>query len=249
MIPRSHDYVEYCRETATHVETLHDLALRGAGKEEITIAINQRIVDEVALGPGDDLIDIGCGDGTLLRLAARTGVRSALGFLATKEEVALVKATGLDVRQALSDRLPAPDASASVVVCNSVLLIVPREKVPPSLREMHRVARPGARIFIGEIPFVPGPPPEPQFDSNWQTLVYLYRKHGLRTCLGMARRMMYWKLTGKPMVIRDGTQVSFHASAEEFLTLASEAGLIPVRHWRHDYPDTRNNFLFTKAEA
>jgi SAM-dependent methyltransferase len=249
MITRSHDYVEYCRETALHLKTLHDLALRGAGKEQVTAAIHQRIVDDVCLGPDDNLVDIGCGDGTLLRLAATVGVRSALGLLATEEEVALVRARGLNVRQAFSDYLPVRDASASVVVCNNVLLIVPREKILPSLREMHRIAKPGARIFIGEIPFIPGPPPEPQFDSSWQTLAYLYRRHGLRTSVGMARWMMYWKLTGRPMVIRDGTQVSFYASAEEFLALAREAGLTPVRHWRHDHPDTRNNFLFTRADA
>jgi SAM-dependent methyltransferase len=247
MISRSDDYVEFCRETATHLKTLHDLALRGAGKEEVTAAINQSIVEVVGLGPDDDLVDIGCGDGTLLRLAAKIGVRSALGFLATEEEVALVRATGLNVQQALSDKLPVPDAIASVVVCNSVLLIVPREKVPLSLSEMHRIARPGSRIFIGDIPFVPVPPPEPQYDSSGQTLAYLYLKHGLRTCLGMARRMVYWKVTRQPMVIRDGTQVSFHATAQEFLGLARDAGLTPVRHWRHDHPDTRNNFLFTKT--
>ena len=249
MISRSHDYVEYCRENATRLKTLHDLAMRGAGKEEITAAIHQRIVNDVGLGPGDDLVDIGCGDGTLLRMALTIGVRSALGFLATPEEVKLVRATGLNVRQAFSDRLPIPDASASVVVCNSVLLVVPREKISASLSEIHRVARPGGRIYIGEIPFVPGPPPEPQFDSSWQTLSYLYGKHGLRTCLGMARRIAYWKLTGGPMVIRDGTQISFHATADQFIALAREAGLTPVRHWRHEYPDTRNNFLFTKAPA
>ena len=42
---------------------------------------------------------------------------------------------------------------------------------------MHRIAKPGARIFIGEIPFVPGPSPEPQFDSSWQTLAYLYLRY------------------------------------------------------------------------
>ncbi|MGA7171555.1 MAG: methyltransferase domain-containing protein, partial [Candidatus Sulfotelmatobacter sp.] len=190
MISCSDDYVEYCRETAAHLKTLHDLALRGAGKEEITAAINQRIAEEICFTPDDELVDIGCGDGTLLRLAANAGVRHALGILATEEEVTLVKATGLNVRQAFSDRLPIPSASATVVVCNNVLLVVPREKISLSLREMHRIAKPGARIFIGEIPFVPGPPPVPQFHGDWQMLVYLYREHNLRTCLGMARRMM-----------------------------------------------------------
>ena len=58
-------------------------------------------------------------------------------------------------------------------------------------RESYRVARPGARIFVGEIPFEPGPLPEPQFSTARETLAYLYRKHGVRTCLGMLRRMVY----------------------------------------------------------
>jgi SAM-dependent methyltransferase len=249
MITRSTDYVEYCRENATRIKTLHDLALRGAGKEAITAAIHQRIVEEVALGPDDDLVDIGCGEGRLLRLAAQIGVRSAIGFLATNEEVALVKATGVNVKQAFSDELPLPDACASVVVCNNVLLIIPREKVLPSLGEMARIAKPGARIFIGELPYVPGPPLDPQFDTARETLAYLYGRYGLRTCLGMARRMMYWKFAGKPMVIRDGTQVSFYATAEEMNAVAREAGLEPVRHWQHEHPKTRNNYLFTKPLA
>jgi hypothetical protein len=65
----------------------------------------------------------------------------------------------------------------------------------------------------------------------------------------MARRVVYWKVTGKPMVVHDGRQISFHATAEEFLALARDAGLAPVRHWQHDYPSTRNNFLFRKAAA
>jgi hypothetical protein len=46
---RSDDYVEYCRETATHARDLHDLALRGKGKEKITKLIHERIANEVKL--------------------------------------------------------------------------------------------------------------------------------------------------------------------------------------------------------
>ena len=106
MIVRSDDYIEYCRETARHARKLHDLALRGRNKEQVTQRIHERIVEAVELGPDDDLVDIGCGDGTLLQMARQLGVHSALGLLATEEEVALVRRTGLDVRQALTDQLP-----------------------------------------------------------------------------------------------------------------------------------------------
>ncbi|SRR6266496_1263670 len=249
MIRHTDNYVEYCRQTARELRDPHELALRGRGRHQITRLIHERIVREVQPGPGDDLVDIGCGDGTLLRMANSLGAQSAIGLHATKEEAAIVRGMGLDARRGLSHELPLSDGSASVVVCNSVLLIVPREQILTSLREMCRISRPGARIFVGEIPFVPGPPPEPQFDTARETLAYLYRKHGLRTCLGMARRMAYWKLTGKALVIIDGRVISFYAEPEEFIALAASAGLRLVRYWRHEYWEGRNNYLFSKAET
>ena len=62
MITRSEDYVEYCREVATHLRDVEDLALRGKNTSEITRRVNASITREVDLTPGDDLVDIGCGD-------------------------------------------------------------------------------------------------------------------------------------------------------------------------------------------
>jgi len=153
------------------------------------------------------------------------------------------------VKQGLTDNLPIPDGSASVVICNSVLIVVPREKIPASLREIHRIARPGARIFLGEIPVAQTQAPNPKFTSVSQTLAYLYRTQGLRASLGMLRRMIYWKLTGQPAIIRDGSAVFFSARPEEFIAMAKDVGLEIVRHWQHDYPDGRINYLFRKWDA
>jgi 2-polyprenyl-3-methyl-5-hydroxy-6-metoxy-1,4-benzoquinol methylase len=246
MIVHSADYVEYCRETATRSRQLHDLALRGRGKEEITRLVHERIVQEVELAPGDDLVDIGCGDGTLLRMAAQIGVHSAHGLHATEEEAALVRRLGCTVTQGLSHNLPIASGSASVVVCNNVLLVVPRTNIPGTLREIFRIAKPGARVFLGEIPFVPGSAPEPQFSNSRDTLAYLYRKHGLRAWFGMLRRIVLARLSGKPLVIHNGKTVAFYATPEEFIALSQEAGLQMVRYWQHEYPNTRYNYLFRK---
>jgi len=192
-------------------------------------------------------VDIGCGDGTLLRMAANCAVHSVIGLLATEEEVALVRRTGLDVRQALTDRLPLADASASVVVCNSVLLIVPRELIPASLREISRIAKPEARIFIGEIPFAEQEDPTPQFKTRRETLSFLYHNRGLRAWLGMLRRMAWWQISGRPAIIHAGTAISFFAPPEEFIATARNAGLEIVRYWQSDYPRNRNNYLFRKV--
>jgi ubiquinone/menaquinone biosynthesis C-methylase UbiE len=247
MITRSTDYVEYCREVAKSLKNVQDLALRGAGKEPITREIQCKILEAVDLAAGDELVDIGCGDGTLLRMAQDAGVKDAVGLLATEEEVEVVRRLGLKVLPGLTDKLPLADESASVVVCNSVLLVVPRDRIPASLREIHRIAKPRARVYLGEIPYVAGRGPEQQSKGAWETLSDLYRKHGFRTWLGMLRRMIYWKLTGRPMIIYDGAAISFHASPEEFIALAERAGLRLIRYWQHEWPNTRNNYLFSRT--
>ena len=247
MISRSDDYVEYCRETARHARDPHDLALRGRDKKAVTQRVHEQIVEAVELHPGDNLVDIGCGDGTLLRAAERVGIKSAVGLLATEEECAVLRRFGLEAQQGLSDRIPLPDESASVVVCNNVLLIVPREKIPASLREIHRIAKPAARVFLGEIPFVETSDPTPQFKTRRETLSYLYRIHGLRPWFGMLRRMAWWAITGRPAILRPGTAVTFYAAPTEFIAMAQDAGLELVRYWQHEDPNTRNNYLFRKA--
>ncbi len=246
MIARSDDYVEYCRETAKHARKLHDLALRGRDNEKVTQIIHERIAETVGLNSNDDLVDIGCGDGTMLRIAQQRGARSAIGLLATEEEVALVRRTGVDVRQGLSDLLPLPDACASVVVCNGVLLIVPRDRIHASLCEIARIAQPGARVFIGEIPFLELTDPTPQFDRPSELLRHLYRKQGFRAWLGMVRRMAWSGLTGKPFVLSPGTAHSFFAQPEEFIAMAAACRLESVHCWQHDHPSTRNNYLLRK---
>jgi SAM-dependent methyltransferase len=249
MITRSDDYVEYCRETAKHLRDVQDLALRGKNKQEITRLIQERIVRELDLRPGDDVVDVGCGDGTLLTMATRAGVRSAIGLLATEEEAAIVRRLGLRVQPGLTDRLPLPDQSASVVVCNNVLLVVPRERIPASVREICRIARPEARVFLGEIPVGPGPIPMPQFTGARAALDYIYRKQGLRAWLGMWRRMAYSKITGQAMIIRDGAAIAFYAEPPEFIAMAQAAGLELVRYWQHEYPAGRYNYLFKKGQS
>ena len=248
MITRSDDYVEYCRETAKRARDPHDLALRGRHLKQITKLIHERIVEAVELRSGDDLVDIGCGDGTLLRMAEGMGTRSAVGLLATDEEVAVLRRAGLDAKQGLTDQLPLADESASVVVCNNVLLVVPRQRIPASLREIYRIAKPGSRIFLGEIPFVETPDPTPHLTSRREMLSFLYRERGVRAWIGMLRRMAYWQLTGQPAVIRSGTEVSFYAKPEEFIAMAQAAGLELVRYWQHDHPPTRNNYLLRKPK-
>jgi ubiquinone/menaquinone biosynthesis C-methylase UbiE len=157
----------------------------GRSNRALTEFINHRILTGVLIEPQDRLVDIGCGDGTLLRSAVQLGVHNPVGLSGTHEEARRLRALGLNVKQGYTDSLPLPDRCASVVVCNSVLHIVPGDKIAASLREIARIAEANARIWIGEIPRFREPASIRSFGTVPEMLWWLLRKRGLRTFLGM----------------------------------------------------------------
>jgi len=110
----------------------------------------------LALQPESVLVDVGCGEGVLLAQAAQTVTRGRLiGIVPTPEEVAAVTAhlgnPRIEIRQGLAEATGLPSGFADVVVCNNVLLLVPRPEL--ALQEIARIAKPGATVHIGSQPF------------------------------------------------------------------------------------------------
>ena len=107
---------------------------------------------------GATVIDVGCGAGTDLLLAARrTGPRGrAIGIDMTpamRERAARgAAACGLDhveVRDGDATRLPVDDCSVDVVISNGVLNLVPEKE--RAVAEIARVLKPGGRAQIADI--------------------------------------------------------------------------------------------------
>jgi hypothetical protein len=170
---------------------------------------------------------------------------SAAGFSGTEEEAKYLRALGLNVRQAYSDSLPLPDQCATVVVCNGVLLIVPQDKIPASLREI-------ARIWIGEIPRFREPASLRSFETVPEMLGWVLRNRGLRAFLGMCRRL----LTGAQREPVLKTAQAFWGEPDHFVRMAAEAGLKVERHFPHQTLDsqqqtitsaTRHDYLLRKG--
>jgi SAM-dependent methyltransferase len=237
------------------VRDVHVFAGRGPHRA-LTKFINRRIFQELALRPDDRLVDIGCGDAALLKLAAQSGVKEAVGLSSTEEEAGGLRSLGLDVRQGFSDSVPLPDGFASVVVCNCVLLIVPESKIAASLREIARIAAPNARIWIGEIPRAQEPPNTPRHETIPEMLCWLLRKRGVRSFLGMCRRLLTGVQRG-PVLVNPLAAV-FWAQPETFIQMALEAGLKCERHFPHQTLDKdqkpylhalRHDYLFKKEKS
>jgi len=110
------------------------------------------------LAPGETVVDIGCGAGTDLLLAAShvaPGGR-AIGVDMTeamreraRRGAAACGFDHVDVREGDATALPIEDASVDVVISNGVLNLVPDKGA--AIAEIHRVLRPGGRVQIADI--------------------------------------------------------------------------------------------------
>src|SRR5215211_1833398 len=156
------------------------------GAEDIHEFARRAILDELALGPSDNLLDVGCGGGLLLRDALATGA-SATGLDHSEEMVGLAgeRAPGSRVVQASAENMPFEDATFTAVAMSIVLFFL--GDPVGVLGECHRVLRPGGRLASYTTgPELRGTPaaPEPIASQGHfypdRELVELARRAGLR---------------------------------------------------------------------
>jgi SAM-dependent methyltransferase len=119
------------------------------------------VANHWALGriePGSVVLDLGCGAGTDLLIAAQmTGPSGrAIGVDMTasilEQARASASAMGLEnveLHESLIERLPAEDASVDVVISNGVIDLVPDKDAV--FDEIDRVLRPGGRLQLADV--------------------------------------------------------------------------------------------------
>jgi arsenite methyltransferase len=108
--------------------------------------------------PGQVVLDLGCGAGTDLLIAAQMtgeggraiGVDMTTGMLdrarASSEELGLAN---VELRESLIESLPLEDGSVDVVISNGVIDLVPDKEAV--FDEIDRVLRPGGRLQIADV--------------------------------------------------------------------------------------------------
>jgi SAM-dependent methyltransferase/GNAT superfamily N-acetyltransferase len=111
-----------------------------------------------ALQPGEVALDLGCGGGLDVLLAARkvgpTGFVYGVDMTAKMVELArrnaaTVGATNVEFRQGEIESLPLPDNTVDVALANCVINLSPEQSV--ALAEAYRVLKPGGRLAFAEV--------------------------------------------------------------------------------------------------
>ncbi len=105
-------------------------------------------LDEAGVGAGADVLDVGCGSGLALSVAAERGARtSGIDISAPLLEVARRRVPAADLREGGLDTLPFDDESVDAVLAINALQFA--ADPAGALCEVHRVLRPGGRLAIG----------------------------------------------------------------------------------------------------
>jgi SAM-dependent methyltransferase len=108
--------------------------------------------------PGEVVLDLGCGAGTDLLIAAQmtgptghvVGVDMTTSMLdRVRASAAEMGITNLELHESLIEQLPLEDASVDVVISNGVIDLVPDKDAV--FDEIDRVLRPGGRLQFADV--------------------------------------------------------------------------------------------------
>lgn len=108
--------------------------------------------------PGQVVLDLGCGAGTDLLIAAQMigphgraiGVDMTTAMLErTRASAAEIGLTNVEAHESLIESLPLADASVDIVISNGVIDLVPHKDAV--FDEIDRVLRPGGRLQFADV--------------------------------------------------------------------------------------------------
>ena len=144
-------------------------------------AFRERTLDLARVAPGDTVLDVACGTGSLaLAAKRRVGAHGVVHGIDASPEM-IERATAkvrkarvpVDIREGLAESLPLPDASVDVVLGTLMVHHLPGPTRQAAVREMRRVLRPGGRVLL--VDFAKGNAGKPR-----GLLDHLHRHGGVR---------------------------------------------------------------------
>ena len=123
------------------------------GREQ---AFREHLIGLASLEPGDSVLDIGCGTGTLAIAATRHvgpagavyGIDASPPMIARATRKAAKAGAPAVFQLAAAEQLPFADARFDVVLSTLMLHHLPRDVRQQCATEIRRVLKPGGRVFV-----------------------------------------------------------------------------------------------------
>jgi len=118
-------------------------------------AFREKLLSLVRLKPGEAVLDVGCGTGTLAIAAKRhvgpagtvSGIDASPEMIARADRKARKSGVAVAFKNGFAQSLPFPDAQFDVVLTTLMLHHLPRKARQELAVEMRRVLKPGGRVL------------------------------------------------------------------------------------------------------
>jgi ubiquinone/menaquinone biosynthesis C-methylase UbiE len=134
---------------------LFDRVAAVAGRDR---SVKRRVIERAAISTGEDVLDVGCGTGTLAIAAAQaapevnvTGLDADPVILELARRKAAAAELAITFDQAMSTTLPYGDASFDLVLSTLFFHHLPDDAKHQTAKELVRVLRPGGRLVVGDL--------------------------------------------------------------------------------------------------
>lgn len=144
--------------TTLHSAFFYDLFawVTTRGKEG---ALRGTMIDLAGIAPGESVLDVGCGTGTLAIAAkqrvgasgASAGIDASPEMIARAQGKARRAGVEVDFRNAVVEALPFADGTFDAVLATLMLHHLPDDLRRRAIREMRRVLKPGGRLFVVDL--------------------------------------------------------------------------------------------------
>lgn len=266
-IHRSTDFVDVYRAKAK-AKDINELSGR-TGRPDLTDFVSTEILRKLHLTPDTILVDVGCGDGRLLHLAAAScvdGFRGRLiGILPSFEEVMRVQNflkkyfpnKLISIQLGTASQTHLPDNYADSVVCNSVILLLQdEEKVEKAIAELSRISKLNGTIYIGEQPSIDEMNGKNYGDSIVSWLFWTLNNRGIKEFFSRLRQVLVAAISNEPFIV--APKNIYYASPERFISILQKYNLRVDNFGRHRIIDqqgliadcaSRYSYICTKTQV
>ncbi|MFC6648219.1 methyltransferase domain-containing protein [Paenibacillus rhizoplanae] len=186
-------------------EDIHDLS--GRNDNRLTMFRNQIIKNNILSSFRKVVIDIGCGDATLLK-SIHQEIGQGFGIVPSFEEKIRLekeyKYSNIHFIEGLTVSLPIEDEIATTVICNGVFILLENESdVIKSLQEINRVTKENGRVWIGELPILDemNQTGKKYGDSIIKWLLSVYKNNGFISFIKASNRLLRAIFFGETFLI------------------------------------------------